>query len=39
MRAVRARNVKATLGGGQTGISTPIVKAPLEIRGEYKLPE
>ena len=38
-RLVGAGKYSISVGGGQPGTSAPVVELPLEIRGEYKLPE
>jgi beta-glucosidase len=38
-RLVGAGKYRVSVGGGQPGTSAPVVEVPLEIRGEYKLPE
>jgi len=38
-RLVASGQYRVSVGGGQPGTSAPVVDVPLEIRGEYKLPE
>jgi len=38
-RLVASGKYRVSVGGGQPGTSAPVVEVPLEIRGEFKLPE
>jgi len=38
-RLVASGQYRVSVGGGQPGTSAPVVDVPLEIHGEYKLPE
>ncbi len=38
-RLVGAGKYRVSVGGGQPGTSAPVVEVPLEIRGEFRLPE